>query len=87
MGQLGNKKTMTGVVVGNQMDKTVVVRVERHVFEKQYKKVIKRHQRVLAHDEQNEYRAGDQVMLEETRPLSKRKRWRVKSLVSRAPEA
>lgn len=71
------KKRMVGVVVSDKMDKTVVVAVERFVQHSRYKKYIKRTKKYHVHDEKNECRIGDIVEIEETRPLSKTKRWRV----------
>ena len=73
-----------GVVVSNKMDKTVVVEVTRRVAHPKYKKYIKRRKRYMAHDVANDCNIGDQVLLEESRPLSKGKRWRVKEITVRA---
>jgi small subunit ribosomal protein S17 len=73
-----------GVVVSNKMDMTVVVEVTRRVLHPKYKKYIKRRKRYKAHDAANDCNVGDQVLLEETRPLSKDKRWRVKEITERA---
>ena len=78
------RKTRTGRVVSNKMDKTVVVAVEDHVKHPLYKKIVNRTYKLKAHDENNEYMIGDVVKVMETRPLSKDKRWRVVELVSRA---
>jgi len=80
----GNKRTMVGTVVSDKMDKTVVVRVERLVQDRRYKKYIRRYSRFVAHDENNDCKAGDQVRIVEHRPLSKRKRWMVEETVTRA---
>ncbi|ACM23178.1 MULTISPECIES: 30S ribosomal protein S17 [Thermotoga] len=77
------RKRMIGVVVSDKMDKTVVVAVERHVQHPLYKKYIKRTKKYHAHDEKNECRVGDVVEIEETRPLSKTKRWRVVKIIKR----
>jgi small subunit ribosomal protein S17 len=79
----GRRKTRRGTVVSDRMDKTVVVTVERRLAHPLYGKRIKRRSRFYVHDENNEYRTGDVVIIEETRPLSKRKRWRVTRLVER----
>jgi small subunit ribosomal protein S17 len=79
----GRTKTRRGTVVGDAMDKTVVVLVERQLAHPLYGKRITRRSRFYAHDETNEYRVGDVVTIEETRPLSKQKRWRVIRLVER----
>ena len=69
------RRVLQGVVVSDACDKTVVVRVERRVMHPIYKKYITRSKKYAAHDEDNRYRAGDAVRIEESRPLSKRKRW------------
>jgi small subunit ribosomal protein S17 len=69
------KRILQGVVVSDACDKTVVVRVERHVMHPVYKKFVSRSKKYAAHDEENRYRAGDAVRIEESRPISKRKRW------------
>ena len=76
-------KTRQGTVVSDRMDNTVVVSVERQLPHPLYGKRITRRSRFYAHDEGNEYRTGDVVVIEETRPLSKQKRWRVTRLVER----
>ncbi len=81
---VGVRKTRTGVVVSNQMDKTVAVRVDRSFPHPIYRKIVRRSKRFLAHDETNECQVGDRVELAETRPLSRRKRWRVTSILRRA---
>ena len=78
------RKTRTGRVVSNKMDKTVVVAVEDHVKHPLYKKIVNRTYKLKAHDENNEFMIGDVVKVMETRPLSKDKRWRVVELISRA---
>ncbi|WPX10147.1 30S ribosomal protein S17 [Caldicellulosiruptor danielii] len=78
------RKTRVGVVVSDKMDKTVVVAVERLVQHPLYKKTIKRTTKFKAHDENNECRIGDKVLIMETRPLSKEKRWRVVQILERA---
>ena len=78
-----NRRRLTGRVVGDKMDKTVTVRVDRMVPHPLYGKAMKRTKRYHAHDENNEYRVGDTVRITETRPLSKTKRWRVLELMSR----
>ncbi|MDR2945605.1 MAG: 30S ribosomal protein S17 [Candidatus Adiutrix sp.] len=74
---------MTGVVVSDKMDKTVVVLVNRLVKHPVYKKYIKRRAKFMAHDEQNSARMGDTVEIIESRPLSKFKRWRLTRIVER----
>jgi small subunit ribosomal protein S17 len=73
-----------GYVKSNAMDKSVVVVVERKVRHKLYGKYIRRHVKYMAHDAANECQVGDTVLIEECRPLSKNKRWRVRSIVQRA---
>ncbi|MBV9555900.1 MAG: 30S ribosomal protein S17 [Pseudolabrys sp.] len=71
------KRTLQGVVVSDKQDKTVVVRVERRFSHPTMKKVVRRSKKYHAHDETNEYKIGDQVWIEERRPISKLKRWAV----------
>ena len=75
---------MVGTVVSNKMDKTVVVRVERLVQDRRYKKYVRRYSRFMAHDEGNACDIGDRVQIIEHRPLSKRKRWKVQATVAKA---
>ena len=69
------KRILQGTVVSDACDKTVIVRVERRVMHPVYKKYVSRSKKYAAHDEDNRYRAGDAVRIEESRPLSKRKHW------------
>ena len=78
------KKTRTGVVITDKMDKTVVVEHIRRVAHPMYGKYMKRRVRFKAHDERNDCRVGDTVLIEESRPLSKSKHWRVTSIIKRA---
>lgn len=80
----GKIKIREGVVVSNKMDKTVVVSVSRLVKHPRYKKYVKQRKRYKAHDEENRCNVGDQVLIAETRPLSKDKRWRVQRVVEKA---
>lgn len=80
----GRRKIIQGVVVSNKMDKTRVVTVERQVRHAVYKKFIKRRKNFMAHDEKNQSNVGDKVMLMETRPLSRHKRWRLVEIIERA---
>ncbi len=80
----GLRKTRTGLVVGDKMDKTVVVQVERLVKHPVYKKYVRRRTKFKAHDETNACKVGDKVMIEESRPLSRDKRWRVRQVVEKA---
>ena len=77
-------RALTGRVVSDKMDKTVTVLVERKVKHPLYGKIIRRSKKDHAHDENNEYREGDVVTIEECRPLSKTKAWRVAALVEKA---
>ena len=78
------RKTRTGMVVSDKMDKTVVVAIERRVPHPIYGKMITRTKRLKAHDEENSAKVGDTVRIVETRPLSKDKRWRLVEIVDRA---
>jgi len=78
------RKTRTGVVVSDKMDKTVLVRIDRQVRHGLYAKTVRRSSKLAAHDEANDAHVGDTVRLMETRPLSKSKRWRVVEIVERA---
>lgn len=78
------RKTRTGVVVSDKMDKTIVVAVKDNVRHPLYKKIMKRTVKFKAHDENNECNVGDRVMIMETRPLSKDKRWRLVKIVEKA---
>ena len=78
------RKTKTGTVVSDKMDKTIVVEIIDSVQHPLYKKFVKRSTRFKAHDEMNECKIGDTVEITETRPLSKDKRWRVSEILERA---
>ncbi|MCQ2407965.1 MAG: 30S ribosomal protein S17 [Oscillospiraceae bacterium] len=78
------RKTRTGKVVSDKMDKTVVVAIADNVQHPLYKKIVKRTIKLKAHDENNECRIGDRVLVMETRPLSKDKRWRVVEIIEKA---
>lgn len=80
----GIRKTMVGTVVSDRMDKTIVVLVQRLVKHPLYQKYVRRRARYKAHDEKNACRLGDRVLIMETRPLSREKRWRVKEVLQRA---
>ena len=84
MSERNLRKTRTGIVVSDKMDKTVVVAIEDNVRHPLYKKIVKRTMKLKAHDEANECRVGDRVEVMETRPLSKDKRWRVVSIIEKA---
>ena len=77
------RKTRTGKVVSNKMDKTIVVAVENHVRHPLYNKIVKRTYKLKAHDENNECNIGDTVKVMDTRPLSKDKRWRLVEVVEK----
>ena len=81
---MNNRRRMTGVVTSNKMQKTIVVNVDRRIMHPLYKKVTRKSKRFLVHDERGECQPGDMVRIEETRPLSRRKRWRVVQVISRA---
>ncbi len=78
-----NRKVIFGSVVSNKTDKTVIVAVTRLRRHPLYKKAVKRTVKYMAHDEKNECGLGDEVKITETRPLSKRKRWRVDEIISK----
>ena len=78
-----DKRTKIGVVVSNKMQKTVVVAVENLVKHGMYQKYIKRTNKFLAHNERPDINIGDRVVIEETRPLSKRKRWNVREVLDK----
>ena len=80
----GIRRTQTGVVLSSKMDKTVVVKLERSTRHPLYGKVVRRASRCKAHDEANECQAGDTVRMEECRPLSREKHWRVVEILARA---
>lgn len=82
-----NRKTLTGVVVSNKMDKTVVIAVTTATKHGMYGKTIKVTNKYKAHDEKNECSVGDMVSIEECRPLSREKRWNVASILEKAPGA
>ncbi len=84
MSEAANKRQLTGRVVSDKMVKTVTVLVERRMKHKLYGKYITRSSKYHAHDEANEYKAGDLVLIEECRPISKTKAWRVIQLVEKA---
>jgi small subunit ribosomal protein S17 len=79
----GHRKERVGEVVSSKMAKTIVVRVERRFPHPQFKKIVTAYKKFYAHDEKNEAKVGDTVRIEETRPLSKLKRWRLVEVVER----
>ena len=82
--QSKKKRQLVGTVVSERMDKTVVVLVERLLKHQLYKKYIRRRTKFAAHDENNTCRQGDKVLISESRPISKTKRWRVSEIVEKA---
>ncbi len=84
MSERNLRKTRTGIVVSDKMDKTIVVAIEDNVRHPLYKKIIKRTVKLKAHDEKNECGIGDRVMVMETRPLSKDKCWRLVNIIEKA---
>ena len=84
MAERGNRKTRTGVVVSDKMDKTIVVAIRTRVKHPLYGKIMNRTTRLKAHDEENACGVGDRVMVMETRPLSKDKRWRLTQIIEKA---
>ena len=78
------RKTRTGKVISNKMDKTIVVAIEDHVKHPLYKKIVKKTYKLKSHDENNECNIGDTVKVMETRPISKDKRWRLVQIVEKA---
>ena len=84
MKQRGMKRQMIGTVVSNKADKTVTVLVERLVKHQMYHKYIRRRTKFAAHDSRNDCQIGDKVLITETRPISKTKRWRVIKIVEKA---
>jgi small subunit ribosomal protein S17 len=80
----GERKLRQGVVVSDKMDKTVVVEIQRRTTHPLYRKTITRTEKLHVHDETNDVRVGDRVQVAETRPLSKKKRWRVVEVLERA---
>ncbi len=81
----GQRKTRIGVVVSDKMEKTIVVSITRRYMHPKYKKYVKERARYQVHDPNNDCKIGDRVLIEETRPLSKNKRWKVKEIVEKAP--
>jgi len=81
MSERGNRKTQTGLIVSDKMDKTVVVKVDRLVKHPVYNKYIKRSAKYKAHDAENKCKIGDRVIIVETRPMSKDKCWKVRQII------
>ena len=84
MDERGNKRVITGVVVSNKMEKTIVIRAESLVKHPLFHKYVRRHVKYKAHDERNECNIGDKVLIVESRPLSKDKRWRMREVLEKA---
>jgi len=80
----GNRKERLGEVISNKMAKTIIVRVERRFAHPRYKKVVTGYKKFYAHDEKSEAKVGDRVRIEETRPLSRTKRWRLVEVVAKS---
>jgi small subunit ribosomal protein S17 len=83
----GHKKERVGEVISNKMTKTIVVRVQRRFAHPRFKKVVTQFNKFYAHDEKSEAKPGDRVRIQECRPLSKTKRWRLVEVVERNTEA
>ena len=84
MAERGNKRTIKGVVISNKMDKTIVVKAERLVKHPIFHKYVRKHLKYKAHDEKNQSKLGDTVLIIESRPLSKEKRWRMLEILNKA---
>ena len=80
---MGERKNREGVVISDAMQKTRVVKIERVFRHPRYQRVIRMSKKLKAHDENNESRVGDRVLIEETRPMSKEKRWRIRKVLTR----
>ena len=83
MNQRGNRKTQVGIVASDKMDKTVVVKVEQLIKHPVYKKYMKRNVKYKAHDAENSCAIGDKVLIVESRPLSRDKRWKVREILEK----
>ena len=79
------RKSRQGIVVSDRMEKTIVVQIDDKVMHPVYKKYVRKRVKYKAHDETNNARRGDTVLIEECRPLSRQKRWRLKNIIERAP--
>ena len=84
MAEKGNKRTIKGVVISSKMDKTIVVKAERLVKHPVFHKYVRKHVKYKAHDEKNQCKLGDTVLIIEARPLSKEKRWRMLEILEKA---
>ena len=83
---MGKRKERIGIVVSNKMAKTIVVRVERQVKHPVYERIIKKYKKFKVHDEKDQAKLGDRVRIQETRPLSKEKRWRLVEIIKKSGE-
>lgn len=83
--QYRQRKNRQGIVVSDRMEKTIVVQIDEKVIHPVYKKYVRKRVKYKAHDETNNARRGDTVLIEECRPLSRDKRWRLKNIIERAP--
>mgnify|MGYP003958713299 FL=1 len=83
--KIRQRKSRQGVVVSDRMEKTIVVQIDEKVMHPVYKKYVRKRVKYKAHDETNNARHGDTVLIEECRPLSRQKRWRLKNIIERAP--
>ncbi|MDX8401605.1 MAG: 30S ribosomal protein S17 [Mariprofundaceae bacterium] len=81
-----NKRTLEGIVVSNGGDKTIVVEVERKFLHPRYRKTVRMHKKYMAHDAENTCNVGDRVRIVESRPFSRRKRWVLTEVVTRAEQ-
>ena len=81
---VGERKTREGIVVSDRMAKTRVVKIDRVFRHPRYQRVITQSKKLKAHDEENASHVGDRVLIEETRPISKDKRWRIRAILNRA---
>ena len=86
MSEAGNKRTLSGRVISDKMNKTITVQVDRRIRHPLYGKIVTRHTKLHAHDESNECKQGDLVQIEECRPLSKSKAWRLVKVLEKARE-
>ena len=81
---MARKLTKTGTVVSDKMDKTIVVKVERQFKHPLYKKIVRKHKKFKAHDEKNECGIGDVVLIEESNPISRQKRWSLSQIITKS---
>ncbi|MCH8928410.1 MAG: 30S ribosomal protein S17 [Candidatus Marinimicrobia bacterium] len=84
MSDSGRRKTLTGIVVSDAADKTVIVKVERRIQHPVYKKMVRKSKRFMAHDRDNSSGIGDTVKIIESRPISKNKKWRLAEIIEKA---